>query len=703
MVNLMLENLNEEQKLAVQTTEGPLLVLSGAGTGKTRVLTTRIAFILNNNLAMPWQILALTFTNKAANEMKSRIATFADSGAGWDARDMWCGTFHSICLRILRSNAQRAGLRSDFLIYGEDEQKTVLKNIFADMGLDAKDYNPSHWVERISAIKDKGLQPALEISPTQTKILDAYNAELARLNAVDFGDIILKVLELFNSAPDVLEKYQHQFKYILVDEFQDTNNAQMQFLVMLTRGIDAPNICCVGDDDQSIYSWRGAEIKHILGFENTFHDAQIIRLETNYRSTPNILGAANSLIGHNKSRLGKDLRSVHGMESGEPVYVLTVPTDWDEARLIADTIMRKDNAVPYSNFAILIRAGSLSRLFEEEFAARGLPYKLIGATKFYDRMEIRDAIAYLRLMVYPFDDLSFARVIAKPRRGFGPTALAKLRASGENLFMGLKNAKLSGKQRALADEFLAAFDFDWAAMTPADVAQNLLEKSGYLKMWRESKDVDAPARLDNIKELITNVIAKYDTLPDFLEHAALMVTDDNDTLDALGNNDAISIMTIHAAKGLEFDTVFLPAWEDGIFPNEMAIKEGGLEEERRLAYVAITRARKRAIIINAMSRMVFGQRQYNSPSQFITEMDGKYLEFHGGMQPRAYRNVPTSYQSVPRQRAQIKNTECMVGKLVEHAEMGRGVVIEDSNDILTIAFRARGIKKVARKFVTVCD
>lgn len=703
MVNLMLENLNAEQKLAVETTEGPLLVLSGAGTGKTRVLTTRIAYILNHGLAMPWQILALTFTNKAANEMKSRIAAFADDGAGWYAGDLWCGTFHSICLRILRSNAERAGLRRDFLIYGEDEQKTVLKNVLGEMGLDVKDYNPGDWVERISGIKDKGIGSDAEFSPIQTKILNAYNAELARLNAVDFGDIILKVLELFNSAPDILEKYQNQFKYILVDEFQDTNHAQMQFLEMLTRGITVPNICCVGDDDQSIYSWRGAEIKHILNFENSFQDAQIIRLETNYRSTPNILGAANSLIRHNQGRLGKDLRSAPGIGDGEPVYVLTVPTDWDEARLIADTIMRKDDATPYSNFAILIRAGSLSRLFEEEFAARGLPYKLIGATKFYDRMEIRDAIAYLRLMVYPFDDLSFARVIAKPRRGFGPTALAKLRAAGENLFTGLKNAKLTGKQRTLADEFLAAFDFDWGAMTPADAAQNLLEKSGYLKMWRESKDADAPARLDNIKELITNVIAKYDTLPEFLEHAALMMTDDNDALDAAGNNDAVSIMTIHAAKGLEYDTVFLPAWEDKIFPNEMAIEADGLEEERRLAYVAITRARKRAIIINAMSRMVFGQRQYNSPSRFIAEMDAKYLEFQGGMQPRTYRNVPTSYSSVPRTRPREKLPERMVGKLVSHSEMGRGTVIEENGDILTIAFGSRGIKNVARQYITICD
>ena len=304
----MLENLNPEQKLSVETTEGPLLVLSGAGTGKTRVLTTRIAYILNKSLALPWQVMALTFTNKAANEMKSRLATFS-SGTSWHASDIWCGTFHSICLRILRANAAAAGLRRDFLIYGEDEQKTVLKNVLADMGLDAKDYNPSDWIERISAIKDKGLHSTEHTSPTALKILDAYNAELSRLGAVDFGDIILHVLKLFDSDAEILARYQRQFKYILVDEFQDTNAAQMQFLQMLTHGIENPNICCVGDDDQSIYSWRGAEIKNILNFEKTFPNTQIIRLETNYRSTPNILGAANSLIRHNTGRLGKDLHT----------------------------------------------------------------------------------------------------------------------------------------------------------------------------------------------------------------------------------------------------------------------------------------------------------------------------------------------------------------------------------------------------------
>ncbi|MDW2958758.1 MAG: UvrD-helicase domain-containing protein [Alphaproteobacteria bacterium] len=687
-MNLMLENLNNEQRLAVETTDGPLLVLSGAGTGKTRVLTTRIAYILNNQLALPWQVLALTFTNKAANEMKNRLATFSDGA--WYSGDVWCGTFHSICLRILRSNAERAGLRRDFIIFGEDDQKSVIKSL-----LTTSTKTPGEYVDEFSAIKDKGL---IALKNTD-KLFTAYNKELARLNAVDFGDIILKVLELFDKNPDILSRYQNQFKYILVDEFQDTNNAQMEFLGLLTRGADCPNICCVGDDDQSIYSWRGAEIKHILNFDKTFKDAQIIRLETNYRSTPNILGGANSLIRHNRGRLGKDLHACDTDTNGEPIYALTLPTDRDEATIIANAILRND-ANDFSKFAILIRAGSLSRIFEEEFASRGIPYKLIGATKFYDRMEIRDAIAYLRLLVHPFDDISFLRVIAKPRRGFGPKTIETIRTSGTTLMTGLRNAKLSPKLRASADDFLSAFDFEWPSMSPRDAAQKLLERTGYLKMWQDSKDADANERLTNIRELITSVISKYDTLSEFLEQASLMMTDDNDD-ENIQNNNTVSIMTIHAAKGLEFDTVFLPAWEEGIFPNDKAINEGAIEEERRLAYVAITRARKRCIISNAMSRVIFGTRQYNPPSRFITEMDNRFLDFQGGTTTRPTYHTPSPqphYAQKP-----TRKSETTVGKLVSHNELGSGVVIEDKGAILTIAFKNKGIKKVARDFIKIIN
>ena len=687
----MLENLNNEQRLAVETTEGPVLVLSGAGTGKTRVLTTRIAYILNVGLAAPWNILALTFTNRAANEMKTRIAGLSADGARWRATDLWCGTFHSICLRILRANSDAAGLRHDFLVYGEDDQKQVIKDVLADNG--GARATPGELIERFSAIKDKGL---VALSNTD-RLYVAYNNALAGLGAVDFGDIILKVLQLFDTHPEILTRYQRQFKYILVDEFQDTNAAQMQLLEMLTRGVEYPNICCVGDDDQSIYSWRGAEIKNILDFDKNFRDAQIIRLETNYRSTANILGAANSLIRHNDGRLGKDLRAaMDDAAMAEPVYVITVGNDLEEASFIADTILR--NGGDLKNYAVLMRAGSLSRILEEEFARRQIPFRLVGATKFYDRAEIRDAIAYVRLMAHPFDDVSFLRIISKPRRGIGPGAIDKIRATGAPFLMdGLRRAALPGKARVGADEFLDAFDFDWAGMSPRDAAQMLLERAGYMKMWRESKDTDAHERLDNIKELINGVIAKFDTVDDFLEQAALMTADDDTAADA---SNAVCVMTIHAAKGLEFDTVFLPGWEEGIFPNDKAIAEGALEEERRLAYVAITRARRRAVITNAVSRMVFGSRQYNSPSRFIDEMDERFLEMPGAAPRRVYREGAPSRDVRVRARRQSRPVT-MVGKLVEHSQMGRGTVIAENGNVLTVAFGGRGIKNVMRDFVTL--
>lgn len=689
----VLKNLNDKQKEIVANTDGVYLVLAGAGTGKTRVITARIVYILAKTLAKPWQILALTFTNKAAKEMSRRIELGIpnESFRLEVAKDLWMGTFHSICLRILRSNAARIGLQQNFIIFGEDDQKAVLKNIITNLGLDIKNYNPADWVEKISFEKDKGIQDRHSNQELNfDKIYDAYNVEVARLNGLDFGDLIIKVLELFNRAPDVLEKYQNQFKYIMVDEFQDTNAAQMQLLKKLTE--KNPNICCVGDDDQSIYSWRGAQIKNILDFEKAFPGAKISRLETNYRSTPAILGAANSLIRHNMGRLGKDLKTPDGVSMGKKVHVLTLPTDRDEVRIIAGAIMNEHN---FSQTAILIRSGSLSRGFEEEFTSRGIPYRLVGAVKFYDRMEIRDVIAYTRLLVYSFDDLSFLRIIKKPRRGFGDSAIENLRASGENLMSALRTAKLSGKQRTNADEFLKAFDFDWEVMTPMDAVSKLLEDSGYLKMWRESKDTDASERLANINELIGNVISKYDSLPEFLEHAALMITEDENS----DVGEAISIMTIHAAKGLEFDTVFLPAWEEGIFPNDIAMRDGDIEEERRLAYVAITRARHKCIISHAISRMIFGKREYKSPSRFINEIDSDFVECLGqGINP--YNHHQTEQKTIKKGKSKksiIQNN--MVGKLVSHTELGSGVVIEESGDILTIAFKDKGIKKVAKQFI----
>ena len=673
-------NLNPEQQRAVETTEGPVLVLSGAGTGKTLVLVARIAHILGAGLARPWEVLAVTFTNKAANEMRERVRP----SVGDEARDIWLGTFHSICLRILRYNSERAGLHKNFLVFGEDDQKTVLKTVLTNLGLDFKSYPLGEWVEKIQTEKDKGLKESGH-DAIFNKIYSAYNAELTRLNAVDFGDLILKVLELFIDAPDVLQKYQNQFRYVMVDEYQDTNTSQYQLLRMLASG--SSNICCVGDDDQSIYSWRGAEIKNILNFEQEHPGATIIRLETNYRSTPSILGASNSLIRHNTGRLGKELRAVPDTAVGEKVHVFYVGSEFEEARFIADSIEMAGR----KGVAVLIRAGSLSRAFEEEFARRGISYRLVGATKFYDRMEIRDAIAYARLLHYPFDDISFMRIISKPRRGFGDVALQKIRehaaANIQGMLQSLREISLSGKQRTAADEFLAAFDFDWQVMEPAAAVAKLLEKSGYMKMWQESKEADAEDRLQNVGELLKNVIAKYDTLAEFLEHAALMTAEDDTDI-----FDAVPIMTIHAAKGLEFGTVFMPAWEEGIFPNEKAINDGGLEEERRLAYVALTRARRNAVILCAASRLVFGTRQHNPPSRFIGEIDPQFVKDNRF-------DIPSV--KIRRSAAVSRVSTSMVGRLVSHPELGNGVVIEEGdNDIMAVAFKDKGIKKVDKRFLT---
>lgn len=685
----LLENLNPEQRDAVDAVDdGPVLVTAGAGTGKTTVLIAVIASkLLAEEKAKPWEILAITFTNKAAKEIKTRVQEKSH-----ETNNMfWLGTFHSICLRILRANHMAAGLQQNFLIYGEEDQKSVIKSLIT-----SSTKQPADYVEEFSRIKDRGLIAY----QSKDKLFNAYNAELARLNAVDFGDIILRVLKMFNEHPDILARYQNQFKYILVDEFQDTNSAQMELLRMLTSGIENPKIYCVGDEDQSIYSWRGAEIEHIVNFKQTFPSATVKRLETNYRSTSNILNAANSLIKHNKDRYDKVLHTPNEANIGEPVYVLTLPSDYDEVRIIADFIQR-DETPDFSKFAVLIRTGSLSRLFEEEFGRRQIPYKLVGATKFYDRIEIRDVIAYLRLLAYPFDDMSFLRIIGKPSRQIGPKAIEKIKQSGPNLMAGLRGATLTAKQRAAADEFLSAFDFDWASMSPRDATKSLLDRVGYLKHWHESKDTNAQERLSNINELINGVIAKYDTVADFLEHAALMTADDNDA-EIIGN--VVSIMTIHAAKGLEFDTVFLPAWEENIFPNDKTVSEGAIEEERRLAYVAITRARRMCVISNAMSRVIFGQRQYNCPSRFITEIDNRYLDFQGGApRARTYYATPQrqTYDAPPKPRPTPVQNNTLKGKFVTHSEMGSGVVIEDDGNILTVAFKNRGIKKVARQFVTV--
>ena len=666
-MNQLLENLNIQQIRAVKQTEGPLLVLSGAGTGKTRVLIARTKYILDNNLAKPWQIMLLTFTNKAANEIKNRLIQNISSDI--NVSDLWVGTFHSVCLRILRYNFEKAGLNQNFIILNEDEQKTVIKSVLSKMNLDPKGYSLSNLVEEFSLIKDKG-------SNSSNKIFNEYNKELKRLNAVDFGDIIIKVVSLFNLYPDIAEKYQRQFKYIMVDEFQDTSVSQYEFLKKIS--FINKNICCVGDDDQSIYSWRGAEIKNMLDFNKNFEDLEIIRLETNYRSTKNILGVANSLISNNKSRLGKTLDTPNN--ENEKVYIFNIPTDKDEASFISKTIL--DNKFKLSNTAILIRNGSLSRVFEEEFTRLNIPYRLVGTVKFYERAEIRDVIAYIRLLVYPFDDISFTRIISRPSRGIGDSTISKLREFNCSYIQALSKVKLSKKQMDSRDSFLDVFNFDWKKLTPKQAVTTLLERSSYLKFWE--KNADVLDRLNNINELVENVIPQYETLELFLENASLMMIEENDSDNRI--KECVSIMSIHASKGLEFENVFLPAFEDGILPNDKSIKDGNIEEERRLAYVAITRAKKRLIITNCFSRFIFGKTQYNNQSRFLDEIDYKFTNL-----------------SEKKFNQTFKNSENLVGRYILHKDMGKGLVLEKSSNVLTIYFSKFGIKKVMQDFVEVLE
>ncbi|MDR1361505.1 MAG: UvrD-helicase domain-containing protein [Rickettsiales bacterium] len=737
-MNDILQNLNPAQREAVTTTKSAVLVLSGAGTGKTTVLTRRFAYLLSTNPDLrPWNILALTFTNKAAKEMKERISNGQKDKRtdGQEQNKMsicpsvhlsfdWIGTFHGICLKILRREYRILGRNYDFLIFGEDEQKKVLKTVFETLNLDKDKYDAGNWAEHISFFKDTRRRSGNE---NFMVILEAYNAELARLNAMDFGDLIGKTLELFKSEPKVLEKYRSQFKHILVDEFQDTNNIQYEFITQLTAG--GAHSFFVGDDDQSIYSWRGAELNNILAFGK--NPTVIIIVDTNYRSTNNILGAANSLIRHNSGRLGKDKELKSELGSGEPVRVRVLDSDYAEAEFIANAITRDKNK-KLSDFAILIRAGSLSKKFEDEFIKRGIAYRLVGAQKFYDRAEIKDSIAYIRLLAHNFDDLSFLRIIGKPRRGFGDKAIGELRKfaamRGLPLFAALREFPLKPKQRAAADEFLKAFDFEWDARTPSDAARQVLENSGYIKMWTDAADDDtAEDRVKNIYELISGTIEKYDSLDEFLENASLMVADDGAEDRQIEDTDSVSIMTIHAAKGLEFDTVFLPAWEEGIFPNERSKNDpsaggGGLEEERRLAYVAITRAKRRCVITRALSRMLYGDWKKNNPSRFIGEIDDRFVQGdedarstcpprrEGAVARGDWGGAEFNCKSPPSPLSRTAHSlrgghaSRVVGKMVSHSEFGRGVVIEESgaaggDQILTIAFRDRGIKKIASRFL----
>lgn len=628
-----LDDLNPEQRQAVEQTEGPLLVLSGAGTGKTRVLTTRIAYILATGKARPWQVLSVTFTNKASREMKERLAKMIGSSA----HSVWLGTFHAIGIRILTRWTIEAGLKPNFIVLNTDDQERLLKQIMTQNGVDIKKYTPAILLDIIQRWKDRGLSPT-EVTPAENTnwcdgraqgFYQLYQNRLKELNAVDFGDLLLLPLLLFKNRPDILETYQTQFRYILVDEYQDTNVAQYLLLRLLAKKHN--NLCCVGDDDQSIYSWRGAEVENILKFQEVYPNANVVRLERNYRSTAHILGAASALIANNTGRLGKTLKAAKSdADDGEKVALNAYPSGIGEAQKVIEHIeVEQTKGTPLSQMAILVRTSVQTRVFEDELIKSGIPYKIIGGFKFYEREEIRDAVAYLRLIVNPNDDLAFTRIVNKPRRGIGDGAISALSASAKehkiSLFDAIGWAELRPSVRKTLDTFVTQVK-GWRelyeTLEPAPLVGRVLEESGYLSMWRMDKSPEAEGRLENLKELST-VLKDFTSINDFIEYAAL-VTD----ADASSTEEQLVVMTLHASKGLEFDIVFLPGWEEGLFPHQKAlddIGDAGLEEERRLAYVGLTRARQKAFVSFALSRRIYGQFQNPLPSRFIDELPAEHI------------------------------------------------------------------------------
>jgi len=708
-----LEGLNDEQRQAVLALEGPVLVLAGAGTGKTRVLTTRIAHILSLGLAYPSQILAVTFTNKAAREMKTRISSLV----GGAVEGMpWLGTFHSMGVKILRRHGELVGLKSDFTILDTDDVIRLLKQLIQAAGLDDKRWPPRTLAHMIDGWKNRGQLPddiaegdARSICNGRGRELyRAYQARLKSLNSCDFGDLLLHPIAIFKQHGDVLADYRRRFRYILVDEYQDTNQAQYLWLRLLAgrpQG-ERVNLCCVGDDDQSIYGWRGAQVDNILRFERDFPGCTTIKLERNYRSTTHILATASHLIAHNEGRLGKTLFTEMAEETAQKVRLRAVWDSEEEARAVGEEIenLARDGA-KLNDMAILMRASFQMREFEDRFVTLGLNYRVIGGPRFYERMEIRDAIAYFRLVAQNADDLAFERIINTPKRGLGEASLRQIhdyaRAHDMPLLAAaadlVRGSDLKPKPRSALNEVVENFR-RWQAMlstTPhPQLAEVILDESGYTTMWQNDRSAEAPGRLENLKELIRSM-EDFASLRDFLEHVSLVMDVEREE-----NFDAVSLMTLHSAKGLEFDHVFLPGWEDGLFPHQRALDEGGragLEEERRLAYVGLTRAKKNLAIYFASNRRIHGLWQSTIPSRFLDELPREHVDIaapdsefgsygrarFGGQDP-----FDTPYQTPGWQRAQTHKSETTrenwgmrSGKGVEkigygEAEFGRGKVID---------------------------
>ena len=731
-----LVGLNPEQRVAVETTEGPVLVLSGAGTGKTRVLTSRLAQIIASGRAKPWNLLAVTFTNKAAREMRERVGSLI----GGAAEQIWLGTFHALGVRMLRRHGGLVGLESNFTILDTDDQLRLLKQVMEAEQIDPKRWPPQALMNTIQRWKDQGKPPARlkadeggELAEGRAaEIYRLYQERLIALNACDFGDLLLHCLTIFQDPEhkDVLESFQQQFRYILVDEYQDTNVSQYLWLRLLAQ--KHKNICCVGDDDQSIYSWRGAEVGNILKFEKDFPGATIVRLEANYRSTPAILAVASGLISHNADRLGKTLRpGLNHVGEGDKIVVHGVWDGDEEARWVVEEIeAQQRKGVSLSQIAILVRAGFQTREFEERLITTGVPYKVVGGLRFYERQEIRDAMAYFRVVCQPADDLAFERIVNVPKRGLGDASLQAVHVLARSRGCSLTEAarllcetdELKPKARSTLSALMTDFD-RWRSMLDGidhvELAQTIMDESGYTGMWQKEKTPDAQGRLENLKEL-ASALESFESLPGFLEHVSLVMENEERT-----DVDRITIMTLHAAKGLEFDVVFLPGWEEGLFPHQRALEETGargLEEERRLAYVGLTRARRRIFVSHAANRRVYNQWQSNIPSRFLEELPAKMVErtgetglYGGGMSESASPWGGSGWNSGyvnRRQRAQIEQTPAWaaptppeggfaIGEKVHHAKFGNGQIIGIDGNKLEIAFDKAGVKKVIDSFVSL--
>jgi len=728
-----LATLNEAQRAAVEALDGPVLVLAGAGTGKTRVLTTRLAHILLTGRAMPGELLAVTFTNKAARGMKERVAALLERPVeGW-----WLGTFHALAARILRRHAELVGLRPNFTILDADDQLRLVKQITQAAGIDDKRWPVRGIHAAIERWKDRGLGPdqiaageASELAGGRLiEIYRDYQQRLRTVNACDFGDLLLHNLTILQNHADVAAAYQRQFKYILVDEYQDANVAQYLWLRLLAQG--RRNLCCVGDDDQSIYGWRGAEVGNILRFEADFPGARVVRLERNYRSTRHILAAAAGLIAHNQGRLGKTLWTEG--EVGDKVAVWGFWGGDEEARAVADEIealQRRGTAL--GQIAILVRAGFQTREFEERFLALAIPYRVVGGPRFYERQEIRDAVAYLRLVHQPDDDLAFERIVNTPRRGIGGQSVQTLhlaaRGQGISLMEATRRLLGTDELRSAGRRALKGFieDIDrWRGFAAThghcELAQAILDESGYTAMWQAEKTPDAAGRLDNLKELIA-AMAEFETLAGFLEHISLVMEA------AEGPpGEMVNLMTLHAAKGLEFDAVFLPGWEEGLLPHQRALDEGGataLEEERRLAHVGLTRARRRAYVSFVANRRMYNLWQSAVPSRFVEELPREHVEvqvdlgLHGGHGGGlAEKNDPwpaprPTFPGARRRGVLVEATATVVdegpgayavGSRIFHDKFGYGSVIAVEGAKLDIAFDKAGAKKVMASFVVPAE